>query len=199
MNTVTAETKLTDLYRLHEANTLGMDDRRWLVIQESIYRLTSTTITKSMRGLFGGPLNRVIEEVQGAVLGKFITRKYTIDGDTIEPVLRATILNEMRSVLRKSQSVTPVAMSKGYESEGGENGAADDDDLFDHVRQKLRQPFRFAEAPHVREAVLAFLLTSARFPPQSFIGSMGVPPALRRHVFNAAVFDINEAIHTNAS
>lgn len=196
--TLATESKLTAMYRTHEAGALGQNDRRWLYIQETVYRLTADTITKGTRGLFGGPLDRIIEEVQGAVLGKFITKKYTIDGTTIEPVLRATILNEMRSVLRKSQSVTPVSMASGCEAESEVTGG-DDDDLFNHVRQKLRQPFRFAEAPHVREAVLAFLLTSARFPPQSFIGSMGVPPALRRHVFNAAVFDINEAIHADAT
>lgn len=188
---------LTELYDLHERGDLGSDDPRWDDVQTLLRETAKAEVRRSARRLYGEPLESAIDQVEGLLLQKFISRRFSPrNGRCLEPLLRTTCRNDLISVFRKSRSPSAVGFDgaeASWENTRTPVVTSDRLDLFGTIRGSL-PPFRFREHAHVRESLLAVFLTHHRLPGPSHLASLGVASSRRQTVYNAAVVDLNQAM-----
>lgn len=196
----TAARRLTLLYDQHKAGTLsGTDDEAWGYVQEQIRRFARMAVCALSPRLFGEPLEQRVDDVYTRLITKFLEGRLDYQGDTMEPLLQRAARNDARDSFRRSRSATAVCFDGAEETWESRSRHVEPDepdashDLFGAVRSKL-DPFRFPEHPHVRECVLAQLLTTGAYPGPSALHSLSVHPDHRLAVYNAAVVDINTAV-----
>jgi hypothetical protein len=185
---------LTELYALHRAGKLPGTDKRWLDVSRDLCKLARQVVEAGSRDLYGTPVELAIEDVGTALLQKFVACKLDHSGAGIEPLLRTAARNDMLSYYRRSRSPTASSFDGAEQTwEKEAERAEPTDDMFARARAFM-PPFRFAEYPHVRDAVLAFFLTHWTYPGAGFLHPFGVHHSIRQPVYNAAVFDLNRAM-----
>lgn len=191
--------ELTSLYALHKRGELAHDDPRWGDVQEEINRVVKDVVSKSARNLYGEPLVACIDDVELAILRKFVEKRLEHRGDAIDPLIRWSARNDMLSHFRRSRSPCAVSFDgaeKAWEHQDEQRDEPGDDaepDLFDRVRAAM-PPFRFQEHPFVRDGILAFFLTHHNYPGPGYLHAFGVHHSVRPSVYNAALFDVNSAM-----
>lgn len=192
------ELTLERLYRLHLAEKLGPMDVRWDQVASELRGVATTTVRQVtlQRGLlYDAPYENAIEAVYTAVLMKFIQRRFSVR-ESFGSLLMTSARNALLDALRQSNSVSATTAFEGKEEvweSKPDHPPMHEKDLYDLIRHRLG-PFRWAEYPHVREAVLSYFLTHFKLPGASFLNAFGVPNNIRASVYNAAAFDVNSAM-----
>ena len=191
---------LTELYIKHTRGELPGDDAEWSTVQQELRIIavsvcSSTARASSRQGqLFGSVLEARIEDVYTVLLVKFIEKKLPFRGASIMPLLVTTARNELFTSFRRDRSPCTVCFDGAEETWHSEDRPwEDDEDLFALLRARLHT-FRFPEYLYVREALLAFILSTKRYPGDHFLNSFGLPRDIRVTVYNAAIYQINTAI-----
>lgn len=184
---------LTELYDLHERGELSSNDQRWMQVQQQLSDVVGAAVRRNARNLHGQTLDNAIIEVEGALLQKFVSKRFSPrEGRPLNPLLQVVIRNELLSLFRRNKSPSTVGFD-GAETVWEGNAMTVSTDLFGRVRNNLGE-YRFPEHNHIREAILAYFLTKQKYPGPLFLQGFGVSVGKRRAVYNAAVVDLNCAM-----
>lgn len=193
--------RLTELYEAHRKGEMPRADPRWEEVPDLLHKFASR-VTRSQTHarataqgrLYGTVVEDRIHDVATVLLTKFLEGRLNHRGPAIEPLLSTVARRELATAFRRSRSPSTVGFDGAEKTWQGDNGPREQKgELFPVLQSSLRH-FRFPEYPHVREALLAFFLSTSRYPGPHYLHPFGVHKDLRPAVYNAAVFDLNRAM-----
>lgn len=184
---------INSLCERHERGRLAGSDARWTQVEELLMAITTQEVKRTAAGIYGMPLEHLVDQVYTAVLSKFISKKFRDRRGKAHIIIRKAARNETISALRRSRSPSSVGFDGAEETWEAGASVAERPGVVAQVEVYLRD-FRFPEYEAARGAVLGFFSANGGYPGPAFVTQFGVPQDVARPVYNAAVCDLNTAM-----